>query len=1501
MYKILLSFLLLFLGISQGITQEDCSIFNVVAEAHACENGQFLVDLDLDVNNPGGEQFGVLGNATNYGLFNYADLPITLGPLTGDSETSWEFIIYDLEEPSCQAIEVLGIVDCCIIDITAAVAGDCNDFETYSLSFVVDTANVDGVGFDVFAGNVNLGFFNYSDLSITIPEFPATGDPMDVITICDNDNPTCCDAFEFPAPDCDPTDCEIFNITADTTTCEFGQFFVVLDFDSENTGNSFSVVGNGNDYGNFEYDQLPITLGPFDGNGVTIYEFGISDNSEDNCGGAIAVGPIECPAVCSFNDIEVFPTQCLTDTTYSVDVSFIPINVGDNGFSIYSGDSLLGSFNYANNPVTVDDFPASGNFFDVLTICDNDDPECCETVEFQALICDQCQIYNFDVDLTACNEEGQFFVEVNFDYFNQSDSFLLSGNGMTFGTFSYDSVPVILGPFDADSTTFYELVAFDQGTPLFCNAADELGLVSCLTTCAIEGLQVTPLECTGDNIYSVLIDADPEGTSNPNFDLFFNGEFVGFFAYDELPLEIADFPASGAAKDTVTICDNDNPECCQTRIFNALNCAIECDIFELTVEAIECTSDSTFSGMLNFQYQGFENSTFDVYSGDDFLGIFELDSLPVKLENIPEPVNVNSVITVCENGNQECCQVIEFPGIQCGPVDCDIFELNVDPVECTSDSTYAAFINFGHAGFTSDSFNVFAGDDLLGTFNLADLPVTVLNIPEPANVNSVITVCENDNPECCQTLEFEGMQCEEGVCNIFELVADLGECTSDTTFAATINFQHTGFTNESFDVFSGDELLGTFTLVDLPVSLLNIPTPLNVNSVITVCENDNPECCKTIEFEGLQCGEEECDIFELEVIPQECSGENTYAGILNFQFTGFTNESFDVFAGDDLIGNFNLSELPVTLLNIPSPVNVNSVITVCENDNPECCQTIEFEGLQCEGEECDIFDLVVDPQECTSDSTYSGILNFEYTGFTNGSFDVWAGDEFLGFFSLEELPLTLENIPTPVNVNSVITVCENDNEECCQTIEFAGLQCEGEECDITELSVDVLECINFNTYAAILDFEYVGFSNDGFDVWAGDDHIGFFSLEDLPVTLENIPVPAGTHSLITVCENDNPECCASIEVEAPNCEDECGIFNLVATPTECTSDSVFSVLIDFTYTNLETGGFDFYGDGDYLGTFPVSNIPDIISFPSSGADIAVLTICQRNDTNCCDSVEFEPLNCGSDECDITSLDVDVIECTSDSTYAISVNFTYINAASDQFNVYAGDDLVATIDGTDLPQILNFPTTPGAIDHLTVCNIENNDCCATIEYEGLNCQVGECEIGELNVEVSECNDDGLFFVSINFPHNNTSGEGFSINGNGNQYGTFEYENLPIVIDGLEGDSNTVFEFVVSDLVFDNCSSSIVLGIVDCESSSIFNPGKDITELEVYYSSESTMLRIPESGGELMIFSVDGRVVHYANDLAKDELYEIPSAGEVRGIYFAQYRTSEKIYLGKLLLR
>jgi hypothetical protein len=78
MKNILFTTFLLFCTVA---TKAQCHIYDLVATHSDCNNGQFYVTINFQYSGVGNQGFKVQGNGNNYGTFEYANLPITLGPL----------------------------------------------------------------------------------------------------------------------------------------------------------------------------------------------------------------------------------------------------------------------------------------------------------------------------------------------------------------------------------------------------------------------------------------------------------------------------------------------------------------------------------------------------------------------------------------------------------------------------------------------------------------------------------------------------------------------------------------------------------------------------------------------------------------------------------------------------------------------------------------------------------------------------------------------------------------------------------------------------------------------------------------------------------------------------------------------------------------------------------------------------------------------------------------------------------------------------------------------------------------------------------------------------------------------------------------------------------------------------------------------------------------------------------------------------------------------------
>lgn len=112
--------------------------------------------------------------------------------------------------------------------------------------------------------------------------------------------------------------------------------------------------------------------------------------------------------------------------------------------------------------------------------------------------------------------------------------------------------------------------------------------------------------------------------------------------------------------------------------------------------------------------------------------------------------------------------------------------------------------------------------------------------------------------------------------------------------------------------------------------------------------------------------------------------------------------------------------------------------------------------------------------------------------------------------------------------------------ECEGYTETDFVDCPSDQCEITNLTVDIGDCTGSGTYALTINFEYQNAGNDFFDVFVrNNEFIGFYSLADLPLTIPEFELSGFDYDYVKVCINDNPDCCMEIEFMPPNCATDC--------------------------------------------------------------------------------------------------------------------------------------------------------------------------------------------------------------------------------------------------------------------------------------------------------------------------------------------------------------------------
>ncbi len=638
-------------------------------------------------------------------------------------------------------------------------------------------------------------------------------------------------------------DCNIGQLNVDILPCgNDGKFYVKVNFSYQNVGNEgFKIVGNGNNYGTFQYNQLPVTIGPFVGNGTSEYEIVVKDIQFPDCQNFKEFGPVQCNS-CSIYDLVVDTGNCTSDSTYSATVNFEYQNVGNNGFKLFFNGILFGTYQYTQLPLNIQNFPVSNKKNDVVKIIDVDNPDCYKAVEYEGLKCGSqggdCIITNLTAVASDCDSAGNFYVTIDFDYENEGNQgFTILGNGVNYGNFEYGNLPVVLGPLKGSKDKVWEFIVKDKQYS-YCLKGISIGKKDCGTDCEIYEVVVTKGDCTSDSTYVLTIDFDYKNVGGDKFNLKANGKYFGTYLYTQLPLTINNFPKSGQGVDWILICDKENEQCCKGKEFETKSCGNsgDCIITNLTAVASDCDSAGNFYVTIDFDYENEGNQGFTIQGNGVNYGNFGYADLPVVLGPFKGSNTKVWEFKVKDIQYPDCYKVKELGKVDCGD-ECEIKNLVVDLGNCTSDSTYSIYINFAVENPGSTHFKLFANGQYFGTFAYDSLPLNLSDFPQSGNTNDWLKVCDNEKEDCCKTKEFKSPKCGGNIANIYNLNAKIVNCVNGV-FNVELSFKHHSTGTKGYRVSGNGKQYGVFDYSQNPLVLGQIVNDTKLQYEFVVTDNE---------------------------------------------------------------------------------------------------------------------------------------------------------------------------------------------------------------------------------------------------------------------------------------------------------------------------------------------------------------------------------------------------------------------------------------------------------------------------------------------------------------------------------------------------------------------------------------------------------------------------------------------------------------------------------------
>lgn len=554
--------------------------------------------------------------------------------------------------------------------------------------------------------------------------------------------------------------------------------------------------------------------------------------------------------------------------------------------------------------------------------------------------------------------------------------------------------------------------------------------------------------------------------------------------------------------------------------------------------------------------------------------------------------------------------------------------------------------------------------------------------------------------------------------------------------------------------------------------------------------------------------------------------------------------------------------------------------------------------------QCVISNLQVETDNCVDNDHYSFTFNFFISESPGESFDVFVNGAYHSTHNLNERPLTINGFQGNPSGQDTLMVCASGSEDCCASKIMIN------PCPCTYFNIEwtTVDCTEDSLWFE-LDFEHIN-AQDSFHVGSVGNYLGFYHVMDLPIVLG--PIARATLPKEVLISSPDFFCFEYFELSDVFCE-SCLIHQVNAIAGTCNEEGFFPISVEFLHRKTGGNGFTILGNGTNYGSFAYSTeetaengmyiqTVELGHLPGDCETVWEFIVRDNEDTECSDFTSLQPICCSNDDCNISNLTVSELECTSVETIRFVLDFEYSNAGNENFDLYLNDSHSGFYALSELPLLIEeLQFYPNAENVLRVCINDQPNCCNTYTFENLDCFGEYCELGEIEHMVIFI-DQEVFYVQLNFDHNNTGSEGFTIMGNGKNYGTFSYENLPVLIGPFNCKDGTDIEFGIKDVDYPECSTSLELGVVPCETGTV---DQSLSRIFMHYSNDKNVLTINDSENTLSepqfrIYNTLGQLIPFTQASSASYGYHLNPEQIQPGVYFVQvmdkgkYRTFKFIF-------
>ncbi|MBK8820188.1 MAG: T9SS type A sorting domain-containing protein [Saprospiraceae bacterium] len=256
------------------------------------------------------------------------------------------------------------------------------------------------------------------------------------------------------------------------------------------------------------------------------------------------------------------------------------------------------------------------------------------------------------------------------------------------------------------------------------------------------------------------------------------------------------------------------------------------------------------------------------------------------------------------------------------------------------------------------------------------------------------------------------------------------------------------------------------------------------------------------------------------------------------------------------------------------------------------------------------------------------------------------------------------------------------------------------------------------------------------------------------------------------------------------------------------------------------------------------------------------------------------MHCPSDEnCVLNVVNAESGECNSEDGFFIFFSLTHQNTGNQGFKIQGlNNNYIAQFNyGESRYKIGPFKGDCETKYRFKIFDIAHPDCLTEWSMAEPVCCGDGCLISGPDITKAECV-NGLVDITLNFEHNNTSGS-FTLKMNGQVRGTYQYQDLPIIIRNLE--PKKVYSFFIKDNEKE-CSGEFAYTTPECSVSAeetIFSHAK------VFRTGDDIMITLKNPGQKVtnvVLTDILGRQMYKTGFSGAEQ--NIPLGSTPTGIYF-----------------